>query len=211
MSRTPKNSGGRPELYSQELADRILDRMACGETLTAICRDEDMPHRATVRRWISRHEGFCEAYTRARELLADVYAEQALDIADDPTGDVMTDAKGIKRVDNENVQRSRLRCDMRRWYAAKLAPRRYGEKISQEISGPSDGPIEFSRPLLPDELATAVVKLLGAAEQEVGLPSGEGKPDQERIDAIKAVNGALPPILYDALHQVMRSPNDPLH
>jgi hypothetical protein len=200
---------GRPELYTQELADTILDRMACGETLTQISNDAGMPHRSTVRRWLARYPDFCTAYTRARELLADVYAEQAIEIADDASGDITTDAKGKPTVDWETVQRSRLRCDMRRWFAAKLAPRKYGEKIAHV--GPDNGPIEVTSPMLPEDVALALAALLGNAERDMGLPSGEGRPDRERLDLIRSSGQPIPPPLYSALHQVMRKPNDAVH
>jgi hypothetical protein len=199
---------GRPEIFSQELADQILDRMACGETLTQICADQGMPHRATVRRWVARNEFFSQAYTRARELLADVYAEQAITIADDSSDDIAT-VNGKSQSNWENVQRSRLRCDMRRWFAAKLAPRRYSDKLVQEHTGPNEGPIEINRtPMLPHDVAMSVAELLSAAEREMGLPISEGKPEAERMSAIRGkVNGAYPPSLYEAVH-LTRKPND---
>lgn len=37
--------------YSREISDRILDRMAEGESLRTICREDAMPNRSTVLRW----------------------------------------------------------------------------------------------------------------------------------------------------------------
>ena len=207
----PLRRPGRPETFSQELADQILDRMACGETLTEICADQGMPHRATVRRWVARNEAFSQGYTRARELLADVYAEQAISIADDASDDITT-VNGKDQVNWESVQRARLRCDMRRWFAAKLAPRKYNDKIVQEHTGPNEGPIEINRsPMLPGDVASGVAALLSEAEREMGLPISEGKPEAERMLAIRGkVNGAYPPSLYEAVH-LARGPDDKPH
>jgi hypothetical protein len=71
--------------------------------------------------------------TRAREARADALVGEILSIADDPTG-------------AEQVQRSKLRVDTRRWLAAKLAPAKYGDASSLEISGPAGGPITVDRP-----------------------------------------------------------------
>jgi hypothetical protein len=38
-----------------------------------------------------------------------------------------------------DVARDRLRFDSRRWYLSKLAPKRYGDKLQQEVSGPDGG------------------------------------------------------------------------
>ena len=37
--------------------------------------------------------------------------------------------------DNEWINRSRLRVDTRKWLMGKLAPKKYGDKVQQEISG----------------------------------------------------------------------------
>jgi hypothetical protein len=45
----------------------IYDRLAAGESLRAICSDAGTPGRATVFRWIARHEEFADEYTLACE------------------------------------------------------------------------------------------------------------------------------------------------
>lgn len=40
-----------PVPYSQEIADAICERLAGGETLKSICRDEGMPNDRAVRSW----------------------------------------------------------------------------------------------------------------------------------------------------------------
>ena len=50
---------GRPSKYTKAVADEICLRLAKGETLRSICRDEHMPHEATVRQWaVQDYEGF---------------------------------------------------------------------------------------------------------------------------------------------------------
>ena len=38
-------------------------------------------------------------------------------------------------VNYENIQRSRLRVDTRKWIMSKLAPKKYGDKVTQELTG----------------------------------------------------------------------------
>ena len=134
MSRSP----GRPPIYRPELADRVLERLANGESLRAICGDADMPSRPTVYEWIDRDiDGFAVRYTRARDLGLDVVADEVMAIVDTPVGS--TDSGGT---DTGAVADKRLRFDARRWYLAKLAPKRYGEKLAAEISGPDGGPVK---------------------------------------------------------------------
>lgn len=88
-----------------------------------------MPAASTVFLWLKQQDGFSEQYARACEDRAHALAEEALEIADDPAGDVVV-VDGVEKVCNENVQRSRLRVDTRKWFASKLFPRRYGDKIA---------------------------------------------------------------------------------
>ena len=42
---------GRPSTFSDEIFDVICDRLANGETLSQICRDDPLQNRETVMRW----------------------------------------------------------------------------------------------------------------------------------------------------------------
>ena len=64
-----------------------------------------------------------------------------LEIADDALGDVRLDADGRAYVDHEHINRSRLRVDARKWYLAKLAPKRYGDKAEMAVTGHDGGPL----------------------------------------------------------------------
>jgi hypothetical protein len=120
--------------FSQEIADTICERIADGESLRSICLDEDMPNKATVFRWLARHPEFCDQYARARETQADALFDDILDIADDGSNDWMKrkDADGSVngwRENGEALRRSVLRVDARKWMAAKLQPKKYGDKF----------------------------------------------------------------------------------
>ena len=69
---------------------------------------------------------------RAREEQADKLLREIIEIADDASGDYVTTSDGKRIVDHENIQRSRLRVDARKWAAARLAPRKYGDHISHQ-------------------------------------------------------------------------------
>lgn len=135
-------------MYSEELAKTICGRLAAGEPLTRICREEGMPEYGTVMDWLfSKKSGFVEMYEKAREQQAHFMAESIVDISDDGQNDYMErigpDGQSLGYfINGEHVQRSRLRVDARKWVAAKLLPRRYGERNTTEITGPNDGPIK---------------------------------------------------------------------
>jgi hypothetical protein len=61
-------------------------------------------------------------------------ADEIVSIADGPDGEDSPVA----------TARDRLRVDARKWVAAKLLPKKYGDRIQQEVSGPDGGPIAVS-------------------------------------------------------------------
>lgn len=102
-----------------------------------------MPAVSTVYLWMAKHIEFSESYARAREDQADTLADQILEIADDGRNDTYTDDEGKEFVNHDVINRSRLRVDARKWVAAKLKPRKYGDKVSTELSGPNGGAVQF--------------------------------------------------------------------
>jgi hypothetical protein len=140
---------GRPTDFTLELGDEICRRMTEEiRSLRNLCRDDDMPGISTVLRWLADKDPakdvFREQYAHAREALADGYAEESIEIADDGSHDSYTDERGNERIDHEVVNRSRLRCDQRKWYASKLFPRRYADKMQHVGGSADDAPIAHS-------------------------------------------------------------------
>ena len=128
---------GRPSKKTPELMSAICERLGLGESLYTIC-DEIKIGYSTVMTWLGNDEAFQEQYARAREAQADFYAQECIQIADDGSNDTYELEDGIKKVSHDHIQRSRLRVDARKWYASKLAPKKYGEKFTQELTG-ADG------------------------------------------------------------------------
>jgi hypothetical protein len=138
---------GRPSEFTQARADTICRRLAEGESLRSICCDAAMPNRTTVFRWLEERDDFRNQYVRAREVQADVLAEQVVEIADKVLPAIKKTVRGkgksrsTEEVHGDAVERSRLMMDARKWYAAKLAPKKYGDRLTQEHTGPDGGPI----------------------------------------------------------------------
>ncbi len=129
---------GRPSLYTPEITAAICRRLMEGESLRAICRDDAMPSTTAVCEWLAVHKEFAEQYARAREVQADTLADEILEIADDASNDWMqrNDPENPGWVANhDHIQRSRLRVDSRKWYAGKVAPKKYGDKLDATVSG----------------------------------------------------------------------------
>jgi hypothetical protein len=110
-------------MHPPETREAILDRLAQGESLRAICRDADMPGFRTVMEWLEADADFRTKYARAREAQADVLFEGMADIEDKVIlGDLKPDA-------------ARVVLDSQRWRAEKLKPKAYGAKLDLNHAG----------------------------------------------------------------------------
>lgn len=135
---------GRPSKYTDNIAAHITTELVNGRSLRSICvEDEGIPNVATVIKWLANPEyaEFRAQYARAREAQADILADEILDIADKCRIGEKTTTKAngdTETVTGDMVDRSRLQIDARKWYAAKLAPKKYSEKLA--IGGADDLP-----------------------------------------------------------------------
>ena len=112
-------------LFTPAIGEAILRRIAEGEPMLRICgpkRADGMPDRMTVYQWLMKDEGFRAAYLVARQMQADLYAEQIIEIADGRglEGDEVS-ADGER-----DVRRDWMRMSARRWMAGVMSPRSYG-------------------------------------------------------------------------------------
>jgi len=133
--------------FKQETADIVCELIADGKSLRSICKRDDMPTTSTVCKWLSLVPSFAEQYARAREMQADALADEITDIADDTTGD---------------PQRDKLRVDARKWVAAKLKPRKYGEKTLH--GSDPENPLPTPAMLDASKLSTETLRELMAAK-----------------------------------------------
>lgn len=144
---------GRHTDYTPELAEEICQRLVCGkddrpESLRSICRDERMPHMSTLMKWLIKIPEFNEQYVRAREAQQELIQEEIVEISDDCTDDVAflvtedSDGDSAKPfIKHSAIARARLRIDTRKWLMGKMAPKKYGDKLHQEITGKDGAPL----------------------------------------------------------------------
>ena len=170
-----KRKTGKPEV-STRLVNVIIARVAAGETLTAICRDEGMPTYSRVIGRINQSSSLRSAYAHAREVRNDRMADELLDIAEDGTNDYV-EKQGrngtFVALNEEHVRRSQLRIDTRKWLLAKLLPARFGDRV--EHTGAGGGAIQVEHGMSEKMLASL-------ATLRTRLPAMQGDSAPASID-----------------------------
>lgn len=116
---------GRPTKYTKILGKKICTRIANGESVKSISRDSKMPSTSMIYRWLLDEDKkeFRDIYNFSMDVRTEGLADELIEISD---GD-----------DQGEVQRDRLRVDTRKWIAAKLKPKKYGEKMDLTTDGKS--------------------------------------------------------------------------
>ena len=117
-------------LYSDELAERICEQLADGQSLRAICAADGMPDRTTVMRWQASNPDFATKCARAREAQADHLFEGMAEIEDG----VLSGAV--------DAQAARVVLSSQQWRASKLRPKVYGDKTT--LAGDADNPVAIT-------------------------------------------------------------------
>lgn len=132
----------------------ILEQIALGRSLVSICKEPEMPAYSIVTVWRAEDEEFSANYARAREDQADFHADEIVDIADTET--------------DPNL--ARVRIDARKWKAARMKPKVYGERLNL------DGDLKVTIP--DDQLESRLAHLIGKAGAALAA-RGEGEAEAE--------------------------------
>lgn len=108
---------GRPSSYNGSVASLICMRLADGESMRSICRDEAMPSRDVVDVWRDTNPEFDAKCARAREEQAEFHHDAMEKIeADTLSGAIPAQAASVVLAN-------------KRWRMEKLKPKVYGQKI----------------------------------------------------------------------------------
>lgn len=150
----PKKTG-RPSKRSPEVIQRIIDGLSKGTPLTVICSPDDMPDDDTVRIWAQNDAELSKDIARARQTGFDAIADNLRETArgaGDSTGD---------------FQRDKLIIETDLKLLAKWDPKRYGDRIAQEITGADGGPLTTATVNLAPEQEDALKQLIQTAQERV--------------------------------------------
>lgn len=126
----------RPTIYTEELAKEICSRIAEGESVRQIAKDNKMPNASTIHAWVLNNDEFSKQYAQAKEIGAEIVADEIEELAETI----------------EDVQRAKLIIDTKKWNLSKKLPKRFGDKLDMTSGG------EKMQPLL--------VKIIGEDENK---------------------------------------------
>ncbi len=156
---------GRPSTYTTEIAAIICDRISRGESLKAICNSPGIPDQVVVYGWLGRQPEFAQMYARAREDQADTLADEIAALADEEPRMVVDD-KGVARIDSAWVQWQKNRVEARKWVAAKLKPKKWGERI--QVAGDADAPLKLDAEINAEKLFKTILEHAQLTRQASG-------------------------------------------
>jgi|ERR1700761_79346 len=130
-----KRKVGRPSIYTEELGDEICLKIATTcESIPDLCKSN--PHWPSVNaiyEWRILRKDFGDKYARAKSLQVECLVNKAQELAKSRDYFYIND-KGEKVPNPCYVPAARLEIDTIKWFASKLAPKIYGDKIQQEVT-----------------------------------------------------------------------------
>lgn len=129
----PKHPGGRPTEYNDEIAGLVCQGLAEGKSLRKVCEAEEMPDKATVFRWLTKHKEFCDQYEKAKIESAECKREDVEELGDEAIEAIHT-VEDPKRA-GALATAYKLKADNIKWIMARMKPKKYGDKLDVTSDG----------------------------------------------------------------------------
>lgn len=156
--------------YTVEKANIICQRIASGESLRSICKEESMPCEGAVFNWLMENPEFDLAYARARETQAEVMAQEIKEIADSCREGIKKTVKSdgtIEMVYSDMTERAKIQIAARQWLAERLKPKRFGNATI--LRGDKDNPIEIGLSTALESIATRRLPAIESQREVIDL------------------------------------------
>lgn len=179
---------GRPTDYSPEVAELICELIIKGYSVRKIGDVDTMPCEDTIYTWLAKYPEFSEKYDEAVKHRTNKYMEECVDLSDNMPDGIMflgLDGRLFERsevlmltpkerveaglqpigLSTELINKRKLQIETRLKAAARMHPRKYGEKRETILTGDKDNPLQVS---LLDGLTVEELKTLA----RLGTQSG---------------------------------------
>lgn len=116
--------------YSQEMAEKICERLACGASVADIEKTEGFPSSTTIFHWTHKYPEFYDMFDKAREFGSHAVAYRVIE-------DIKSTANN-----KEAISKLKIWVDYWKWYLGKINQRKYGD--STTIKGDKDNPLTIN-------------------------------------------------------------------
>lgn len=151
-----------PRNWTDELKSELCRQIAEGETVLSITAKNGFPSQSSVYTELLRDHEFMKHYEIARERPHTTWEDEIIELAYDSSGDRLPDG----RIDVDHIARMKLVINTKQWVMSRRNPRKYGDRVSAELSGPNGGAIEVKREMSPIEAAKAIAFVLELGKNE---------------------------------------------
>jgi len=154
-SKTTGNPPWRPTVMTEEMQTEICWRLAGGESLNSICKDDNMPAMSTVTLAVVQNRGgFSAKYMEARTAAGFVHADRVLGVVNK-----------LEEDPEFNPIAARAMLDGLKWAAERMSSRAHSARQEVDLSS-TDG--TMAAQLDPSKLSKETLKeLLNAASETV--------------------------------------------
>ncbi len=123
---------GRPSIYTEELVNYIIRRVASSTMgLKELCASDDkMPDQSTINEWRWDYPEFSTRYRLAKQHQTDIMGEDCEEISKELA--YISDQQGCSKVDPGFIASRKLIVDTKKWHASKLNPTVFGDRKALE-------------------------------------------------------------------------------
>lgn len=136
-----------PPDIAEETVQRILERIADGQSLKGACEAEGV-RRSAFNANLARNATLGDRYAKAKFVGLDNMADDIISLSDEcrigERRKVVTDDGLTKEevITADMVERSKIQCDNRKWLLGRLYPSKYGDRLA--LAGDPNQPIQIN-------------------------------------------------------------------
>jgi hypothetical protein len=137
MATKKPKPAAKPERDKAAICQEVLQGMREGLSAFKACQKAGVPQ-STFSLWVDSDAKLAESYAHAREDLIERIASEVMELADSEVPET-----GDGKKDWQAIQKHKLQVDTRKWLLSKLAPKKYGDRMT--LAGDEDSPLAIQK------------------------------------------------------------------
>jgi hypothetical protein len=141
--------------WTTAITDRICELIESGKSINSFAGKKGVPSAPSIYRHMARDAEFAGMIAIARQAQQEHEMEKCIELADSATP--------------EDWQVKRLQIWARQWRASRMIPKKWGDKITQEITGRDGAPIATQQITLSDDQEAALQTLIATARERAKM------------------------------------------